>query len=204
MTRLAAPRLSLATAPAEEPLTTAEAKAHLRVDHSSEDAYIDALVKAARLGVEDWTGRSLVTQTWDLQVARFPSDGCPIALPKPPLISVTSITYVDPDGESQVWASSNYSVDAPAGEFAQQGLIVPDFNTEYPSTQSHLYDVTVRFVAGYGDAEDVPAGILEAMRLMIANWYDNRSDAVAGTVFARQPTVTALLTPYRAFTARGA
>ena len=47
------------TAPATEPITTAEAKAHLRVSHSTDDTYIDALVAAARMVVEDRTGLRL-------------------------------------------------------------------------------------------------------------------------------------------------
>lgn len=51
-------------APAEEPVTLAEAKAHLRVSGTDEDAYIDALVKAARGRAESLTRRQLITATY--------------------------------------------------------------------------------------------------------------------------------------------
>ena len=53
--------LKLETAPASEPLTTSEAKAHLKVSGSSEDAYIDSLVKASRTSIEKYLNRALIT-----------------------------------------------------------------------------------------------------------------------------------------------
>ena len=59
------PRIQVTTAPAVEPVSTADAKTHLRIPASatSEDSYIDALVTAARLYVEEYTERKLITQT---------------------------------------------------------------------------------------------------------------------------------------------
>jgi len=190
-------RLSLVTAPAEEPLSTDDAKTHLRVDHSSEDTYIAALVESARLDVERHTGRALVTQTWDLKLRRFPAGGIPIRLPKAPLQSITSISYVDANGTTQTWDAANYSADAPAGEFADRGLLVPDYGVIYPATQGHIFDVTVRLVAGYGAAAAVPEGLVEAVRLLVAHRYDTRTPVVTGTVAARIPdSVQALLNAY--------
>lgn len=191
-------RLTLTTAPAAEPLTTSEAKTHLRVDHSTEDTYIDALVKGARQQVERLTGRALVTQTWTLKVPRFPASGYALEIPIAPLASVTSVAYVDSAGVSQTWDSGNYSVDAPAGEFARRGLIVPDYGVSWPSTQGHLYDVTVVFVAGYGGASAVPAGLVEAVRLLVAHWYDTRTPVITGSIAQSVPvSVQALLDAYR-------
>jgi len=86
-------------APASEPITLTEAKAHLRVetDFTEDDTIIGTFISAARESCEARTGRQLVTATYALRLGGFPC-GDSIELPKPPLVSVTSITYVDTDG----------------------------------------------------------------------------------------------------------
>ncbi len=54
-------RATLTVPPAGEPLTLAEAKLHLRVDLSDDDALITALISAAREQAEFLTGQRLIT-----------------------------------------------------------------------------------------------------------------------------------------------
>ena len=61
--------LRLVTAPAQEPVTLAEAKERLRITGDSFDADLHSLLRAARQeidGSSGWLGRALITQTWDL------------------------------------------------------------------------------------------------------------------------------------------
>jgi hypothetical protein len=62
----------LVTAPETEPVSVAEAKAHLRLDADDDDATVAALIQAARQHVEKTCRRGLVTQTWELVLERFP------------------------------------------------------------------------------------------------------------------------------------
>lgn len=64
--------LQLISPPAEEPLSLAEAKLHLRVDFSDEDALISALISAARQAAETITARQLVTARWKYILDAFP------------------------------------------------------------------------------------------------------------------------------------
>ena len=58
-------------------------------------------------------------------------------------------------------------------------------------------DVTV----GYGDAAiDVPEPLRQAIRLLVAHWYENRGLVTAGTATVLPSTVAALLAPYRMLT----
>ena len=185
--------LTLVTAPAAEPLTTAEAKTHLRVDNSEDDVYIGALITAARQEVERYTGRALVTQTWDLTLDAFPWGNGPIWLPRPPVQSVTSISYVDDAGATQTWATANYRVDI-TGETAR---IEPAWSLNYPTTRGIVAAVTVRFVAGYGAAAAVPALMVHAIKLLVGEWYEQRQITTYGAPGRAPWAVAEILSRYR-------
>jgi uncharacterized phiE125 gp8 family phage protein len=187
--------LTRTTAPTVEPITRAEAKAHSRVTVSDDDEYIDALIEATRDRIENHTKRALLTQTWRLTLDSFPLGRRDIILPWSPLQSVTSITYVDTNGTTQTWASSNYSVDTGA----TPGRVRLAYDVLYPSIRHQPNAVTIIFVAGYGSAaSDLPAGIVHACKILFGHYYDNREPVVTGTVATPIPeTWKALLGPYR-------
>lgn len=192
--------LTLVTAPAAEPIDLAEAKLHLRVDHTDDDTLIDGLIVAARQYAEMVTRRALVTQTWDWKMDAYPAS--PFLVPLPPLQSVTSITYTDTNGSAQSWATTEYDVDAPAGDFADFGRIALGYGVSYPSTRGELNAVTIRFVAGYGLAAAVPQQIKQAMYLLIGHLYENRETVIVtgrGELIGQMPMGTDfLLWPFRA------
>lgn len=207
--------LSLVTAPATEPLTLLQAKTHCRLDLDThaEDGLIQDLLVASREFCEAFTHRAFITQTWDLQLDGFPAnwstvyvdarqvDGGAIWIPKPPLVSVTSVTYVDTNGATQTWAPSNYTVDAPQGPMARPGRVVPAWSIYYPVTRSVPNAATVRFVAGYGAAAAVPKAITAAMKLLLGNWTLNREagQIIRGSADILPFGVAELLWPYKAF-----
>ena len=102
--------LKLVTGPITEPIGLTEAKAQLRVDHTTEDIYIESLIKAARDLVEDESLHALLTQTWDLYLDDWPADDF-YEIPKPPLQSITNIKYTDEDGNESTLATTVYAVD---------------------------------------------------------------------------------------------
>jgi uncharacterized phiE125 gp8 family phage protein len=161
------------TPASEEPVSVADAKAQCRVDSEDEDLYLrDNLIVAARQWAETLTGRAFVQQTWELKLPAFPE--CEIELPKPPLISVTSVKYLDTAGVEQTWAPTNYIVTAPTGETAQRGRITPAYGVIFPSTHPVPDAVRIVFVAGYGAVSAVPRGIKNAILFHVAQAYQNR------------------------------
>jgi uncharacterized phiE125 gp8 family phage protein len=171
--------LTLSSGPSEEPVTLTEAKTHLRVTEPDDDTYIESLITAARQMAESFTGRALVTQTWVLTLDRFPgSSAVPIEIPLPELQSISSITYNDSNGDSQTWASSNYTVDIKN----KPGRVLPIQTASYPTTQGHINDVTVTFVAGYGSASSVPETIKQAIKIYIGHLYERREETIVGAV----------------------
>ena len=185
--------LTRVTGPAKEPLTLEEAKAHLRVQNAAGDALIGRLIKAARHWAETYTARALITQTWELGLDRFPVGE--IEVPRPPLKSVESITYIDSVGGTQVLAAGKYRVDADS----EPGRITPVQGGAWPTTRAVTTAVTVRFTAGYGAAgSHVPEDIRQAMLLLVGSFYEHREDIVVGETAVRLPRgAEALLNPYR-------
>lgn len=166
------------SAPAEEPISLAEAKAHLKVDFSADDSYISALIVAARQEVEQYCAISLVSKTFQQAYDGFPlatrmNPHQSLILWRSPLVSLTSIVYTSEGGVSTTESSSNYVVDS----YSKPPRVSPAYGYSWQSAQDRPASVIVTFVAGYGDASDVPTAIKQAMLLMIGNWYDNREDS---------------------------
>lgn len=167
--------VTVITPPAAEPLTLATAKAHLRVDFDDDDATIGTLITAARLYCERWCRRTFPLATLRYTADRFPGNCGAIRLPYPPLVSVSSIAYVDTGGVTQTLAASEYTVDAAS----QPGRIVPAYSKVWPTTRGHIADVQVTYVAGYAS---VPATVQQAILLLVGHWYANREGVVTGTI----------------------
>ena len=179
------------TAPGTEPLTTAEAKAHMNVTISADDSYIDTLITAARLYVEDKIRRSLITQTVEAYFDSF--HGC-IELERGPVQAVSSIKYTDADGVQQTLASTEYDVDL----VSSPPRIVPAYGKSWPSTRDVMNSVVIDYDAGYGSAADVPQPIKHAMLLFVGHLYENRESVITGTIVSEAPQgVEALLLPYK-------
>ncbi|MDD0814280.1 head-tail connector protein [Curvibacter sp. HBC28] len=176
--------------PAIEPVSLAEAKLHLRVDHDDEDTLIGALITAARMDCEERLQRSLITSGWEWTLDAFRDLGY---VPRPPLVSVTSLKYVDAAGTQQTLDPSAYRVDA-AGD--QPGRLEPVAG-QWPFAQDRLNSVTVAYQAGYGAAAtDVPGPIRQWILLAIGDMFANRersSDRPA----VGQDFADGLLDPFR-------
>jgi len=195
--------LTLVTAPTIEPVTLDEAQAHLRLDQNVDDVLVETLIQAAREIAEAHTRRAIMLQTWDWKLDGFPA--CePWELPKAPLLSVTSISYVDANGTTQTWSSSNYTVLAPAGARCLPGTVSLGYGVTYPVPRSQPNAVTVRYTCGYSSSATaataraaVPAAIKAAMLLTIGELYARRENAVVGTIINEVPLSAArLLAPY--------
>lgn len=181
----------LVTPPSAEPLTSAEAGAHARLGtlQAEEVALLDGYIMAARQRCEDVSWRQMLTATYRLRLPRFPSVCDPnegvvrdggILLPRPPLQTLTSITYVDQDGVTQTLATSAYQVEPPAGQGSERALILPAYGESWPSTRPVPGAVQVNYTAGYGDAGSaVPQTLLQGIRCMVARMYQLREDAEA-------------------------
>lgn len=173
--------LILITAPTAEPVSLAEAKAHLRVDTSADDALITALIVSARETAEHLTGRAIMAQTWERVLNTFPAGA--IKLGMPPVTAITSVKYIDTAGAEQTYTSAGYTLDAVnLPGYLHPSVAYPD----WPSTQLGAVNaVRVRFTCGY---TTVPANIKTWMLLRIGTLYEHRQEVLAGVSLAELPS----------------
>lgn len=156
-------------------VTLEDLQRHSVITHELDNCLLDQMLAEALEQVESDTGRSLVETTWQL---RGPAFGREIRLPKPPLIEVLSVRYVDPDGETQTLDPAAYQVTA-----THVGASVsPAPGYSWPAVQAgNLNAVEVNFRAGYlADPEAgqehlrLPLRARRAILIMAANLYENR------------------------------
>lgn len=178
--------LSMITEPAQEPLTTAEAKGFLREDLDAQDSEIDGFVAAARHAVEKFTRRRLITQEVRLTLDRFGHGGCrPVILPVAPIQSVDAVQYRDSAGAWQAVAAEEYELRISCGEPWE---LWPVYGRTWPVPGPGIDRVRVDMTVGYGDAgSDVPRDMMQALQFMVGHFERNRSAVVTGVTVAEMP-----------------
>jgi uncharacterized phiE125 gp8 family phage protein len=167
------------TQPTVEPVTLADVKLHCRVDHTDEDTYISGLLKAAREYCENFTGRAFVERTLQYNLNKWPSRKV-IYLPRPPLVSVTSVIYHTTTGTPiTLTAGTDYLVDADSEPGA---ILLPDGKTWPTASLYPLNPIRITYIAGY-EAEtgppvnyrvNIPEYVNHAIKLYVGSLYENR------------------------------
>ena len=181
-------RFTVVTGPAKEPVTLDTAKTHMRIDGADSDEKVANLIVAAREWVEQYTRRALMTQTLRITRDDLTSE---MFLPRPPLQSVTSITYVDEDGATQTATGTLYDTDTDA----EPGRVLLAYEQEWPDVRAHPNAVAVTYVAGYGsNRAEVPYAVREALLLHAEAHYDRDPREFDNLMRAAK----ALLAPHRA------
>jgi uncharacterized phiE125 gp8 family phage protein len=172
---MANPELSVAAA--VEPVLLEDAKLHLRVKHTSEDSLIQRQIRLAREYVEAVSHRQLIDATWTLYLDAFPAIIYP---PLPPLSSVSSLKYYDTDNTLQTLTeNTDFTVDIRN----EPARIEPEYGTSWPSTRDRFNAIQLTYVAGYGTAgTDCPEWAIQAIMLLLANWYENREPIIVGAM----------------------
>jgi len=185
--------VSTVTAPTTEPVYLATAKAHLRVDLTTEDSLILSLISAARQHVEQLTGLALITQTLDWTIEDFPVNGAPLMLPRAPVASVTSITSYNASHVAAVLSTSAYTL---LTNSVPPRVVLND-GYGWPTDLRDEAAGVVRAVYGYGTTEnDVPEPIRQAILLLIGHWFLQREPTSPGVLSPIPLGINALLAPY--------
>jgi uncharacterized phiE125 gp8 family phage protein len=185
----------LLTAPTVEPLSLVEAKGFLRIEHNDDDALIMALMSASRIHIETETRRALITQSWRIVLDAWPANGR-LSVRPAPLRALTAVRVYDFNGNAHVLDLQAFVLNFGASELAFMPWVLMQ-----PTRIAGGIELDVSL--GYGDtALDVPEPLRQAMRLLIAHWYENRGLVAPGFRISNATlpaTVAALLAPYRVF-----
>jgi len=186
----------LLVAPAVEPITLAEAKQFLRVEHDDDDDLIASLIMGARYYVEIQTRRALITQSLRLTLDVWPASGCIELLPAP-VKTLDAVRVYKRDGSTLAIDPGSFTLDkndAPARLGFRYGVLV----IAPPSPERFIGGIEIDITCGYGDEpEDVPEPLRQAIRMIVAQWYENRAIVGDGEVAVLPLGAPALIAPYR-------
>lgn len=191
--------LNVITLPTQEPITTDEAKLHLRVEIDEDDALIESLITAAREWVEIYTGRTLCETVLEVAFEGYPNYGY-IELPKPPILEVVSFKYTDSSGVDTTLATDQYVLD---NTVAIAPRVVPSYGSTWPGTRWQSSSLRVRYRAGYARAGSpiethlIPQPLTAAIKLLVGHLYENRESVAPANMQELPQGALFLCRPYR-------
>lgn len=186
--------LILTSGPSVEPISLDEAKLHARVDDDADDMLIGSLILAARLHIERCLDLALISQSWSLYLDDWP-DAPFVELPLAPLISVDAIRLYSPTDTYVTLDPNLFVVDA----VSRRPRIARHEGQSWPLPGRGINGVEVAFTVGYGAAaEDVPMPVRQALKMLVAHWYEAREPVLFGEKTDPVPEpVASLIAPYR-------
>ena len=170
--------LVMTTPPAVAAVSLAEAKAHLRITHNDDDAYVQRLIAAAERVIEQRCSLRLILQTWSLFIDQWPDDG-EVSLQMSPVSLLDDIIIYSEDDLPAVMDLAHVYLDGlakPARVVLRSGRISPQAGRK-------VNGIELRFIAGFGAlATNVPEDLRQAVLLTVAHWFDHRGEAEGGAV----------------------
>lgn len=180
-------------APPSALLTLEELRLHLKLDTTfgvhEDDTLVAELLTAAHEYAEHYTSRSFGQQTLELALDAFPSG--PIQLPRGPVTSIVSVTYVDTQQATIVLDGASYSLD----DYLMPAWLAPAYSTDWPEALDVPNAVKVRYTAG---ASTLPSAVRAALLLLVGHLYENRQAVSSGAALTKVPLgVEALLDTQR-------
>lgn len=166
--------------PVTEPVTLSEAKAQLRIEDAftEDDDYIESLISVARDRCENYCNQFFTAQ--DIKILYSGNIPSTVLLPYGGL-SVTGVTYTDQDGVLQTVSSSEYTVDSDNRTIT--------FDNTYNGKNHQVLATT--------SAPDQIIGVKHAIKMILTDLYELRTESVIGSSVSENPALQMILYPYR-------
>jgi uncharacterized phiE125 gp8 family phage protein len=186
-------------APTSEPVTLAETKEHLNIDHADDDRLLEGYIVAARHQAENYTKRQLMPATWKYIIRDFRGSNEVIELMRPPLSTVSSnvsIQYRDNTNSTNTLGATVYEVDSER----IPGRVYPSYSNEWPSNvlSDHPKSVQITFVSGYTGRPAVPRPIKHWIMQRVGVMYEYREELTPDSFnYIGDDYTMGLLDPYK-------
>lgn len=143
-------------------VSTADMKTYLEVEYSDHDSLIDSLILMAQEWIEDFVGRTLMQKTY---IATYENVHINLLLPRPPVISVEKVEWVETDGSKNELTEAN-------DDFYTLG----NSNFQIRFSQVRTRPIIIEYKAGHSSASDVPDIYVDAIKRIVKTSYDSRGD----------------------------
>lgn len=179
-----------------EPVTPGEAAFQCRVDCDDDIvAAITPLIVGARAHVEDLLNGAIIEQRVRAGYEYNQRGYREIVIPRPPLLSVERVFWLDGYGTEWLVDPSAYTI----SRSSRFGAYLRFKSTLWTPNCGHTAPLYVDFKAGYGaDAEHVPPPIKQAILLLVDDWFSNTATVDSANISTRiTQTVARLLSHYR-------
>ena len=172
--------------PATEPISLAEAKAHLRLTPSDDDAYITKLIKTARQSIEAQTGLGLISQGWSVFLDNWPEQGV-IELPLAPVLDIADIKVYGDDDTFAIIDPAHYYED----KVSRPARIILRGSRSWAAPGRVANGIEILLTIGF---TSVPEPLREAILQLVGHWHETRGDE---TVDEKPLALSQLIQPYR-------
>jgi uncharacterized phiE125 gp8 family phage protein len=171
-------------------LTVADLQAHARPDPTANDnAYQTALLAAVESYVCEYLDRSLQPTALREWYDCIPQE---FQVHRGPVTAVTAIKAYDLNDNVTTVATTVYQTDF----IYEPARVSLRFGQIWPYQLRARNAVAIEYTAGYAVGA-VPAGILQAMKILLGHWYEERQPTAVGYVSTLPFSVEALLAPFR-------
>lgn len=144
-----------------ELVTLEQCKANSVIEYSDNDALYTLLRDAAVEDAENYTGQRFKHRNVTISFANWATV---LELPLYPVQSITSVTYVDEDGDTQTVALADYLF----YETNHTNKLKFSWATAPSLEENNEFPIQVACVVGYAD-EDVPAAIKHAVLMRFSH-----------------------------------
>jgi uncharacterized phiE125 gp8 family phage protein len=175
-------------------VSTADLKTHLRITFSDDDTYIAACEAAAVRMVEEYTNLYLGTTSL-VQYGNSFSDLK--ILYKSPVSNTVSHLPTVSYYSGAAWntlATTEY-------EFVpliKPARLYPSDDSSLPSTDDVFQAWKISYYAGYATTTDIPQPLIQAVKIIVADMYENRQSVIVGKIVSTIPkTAEYLMNPYK-------
>ena len=146
-------------------VTVAEVKQALKLasSDSSPDDQLSEWIPAATERLERDINKKILTATYELKTCSW---GNYLPLKIRPITAVTSVQYIDPDGDTQTLDTADWRWDQ------ARGVLLPALGENFPEVYDDPNAITVTMTAGYGaDGSCIPRLMKVAICLGVGKWF---------------------------------